>query len=1028
MKLHQIKNNTVSLIFLIGLAIGIRAQSFNEGFENLANLTDWYIQNNSTLPDIDWGGGDGTIFPAFAGTTNSYLSANFQSTSSSTGTTISNWLFTPTRTYNNGDVITFYSRTVTAPLYPDRLEVRFSNAGNGLDCGNTPTSVGTFTTLLLTINPSLTNTGYPQVWTQYTITLSGLTGPTNGRVAFRYFVTNAGPGGINSDYIGIDSYTYTSVVQPPINDNCTGAINIQQGASCSPTNGSVAYATESLPACSGVANNDVWYSFTANSTGAQVTVNGSTEFDAVYEVYSGNCANLTSLSCIDTGIEGESESGVVNNLTQGQTYYIRVHDWLDDIPNTMTFNLCVEQFTQCNLLQPIGSILETETCNSNTNGGCNSSPSTFQNLTCGDTIFGNCWANNGDRDLDWYRFQIYSPGNATWSAQAEFPYYLYLVDISNCAAPIILASYNFGACQTGTITYSFNSTGSYAAVIAPSTFNNYACGSYNDYIAWINLPNVPAQIQSSASQICPNGSATLSGIPIANYNWLLNNNSIGQGISLNASQPGNYSATYTDTNGCFSSSNVISITNLPLDDASFSYTTNTVCSGSSNVMATSILSGTYASSPAGLIFANSNTGEIDMSQSIEGNYVITFLTNSTCPNSSTQNFVITSNPIATFQYSDTVYCVNGQNQQIILGNGASVGTFSASSPNISVNPSNGEIDFSQSNIGTYVIYNTISASGSCSAVSDSVELTIQGPLISFPVVDTLCSDLGLVSIIATPSGGLFTGNSIENNQFNTALGSSLVTYTFTDVNGCSDDSSQLIIVETTPNLSFGQYNNLCSTDNLILLTLGEPSGGQYSGPGVQNNTFNPSEGVIGDNMIDYNYTSSNNCVYSTSGAIVVNQSPDIAFSPPLSTICDTAEAITLNNATPFGGEFSGPGVLNGVFDPSTAGVGIHTIVYTISENGCTSAASQNITVDLCLGIEDLTMNFIINPNPTNSSFYLTGFNENIKIKLYSPDGKLLFENEIFENQPIDISNYPSGNYLLKLFYNEQVFHLRVIKN
>jgi hypothetical protein len=1029
MKLYLLRNKIFALIVLLGLFNEAISQSYIEGFENLANLTDWYIQNNSVSPDADWGGGDNTIFPAQAGTTASYLSVNYQSSSSVTAATLSNWLFTPTRTYNNGDVISFYTRTVAGtPVYPDRLEVRFSNAGNGLDCGTTPTSVGTFTNLLLTVNPTLSTTGYPQAWTQYSITISGLAGPTNGRVAFRYYVTNGGPGGANSNYIGIDTYTYTSVVSPPINDNCSGAINIQQGSSCSPTNGSVAYATESLTACSGVANNDVWYSFTANSTGAQVTVNGSTEFDAVYEIYSGNCANLTSLTCVDAGVEGESETGVVNNLIPGQSYYIRVHDWLDDIPNTMTFSLCVEQFTQCNLLQPLGSILESETCNSNNNGGCNSVPAAFQTISCSDTIFGNCWANNGDRDLDWYSFQINSPGNATWSAQAEFPFYLYIVDVSNCSSPVILASDNFSACQTGTITYSFNTTGNYAAVIAPSTFSNYPCGTNNDYFAWLNLPNVPAQIQSSNSQICPNGTAVLSGTSNTSYNWFFNNNPVGQGITYNVTQPGNYSASYNDVNGCLSSSNIISISNLPLDDASFSFSSNTVCAGSPNVIATSVLNGTYSSSPAGLVFANSNTGEIDMSMSIEGNYIVTFLTNVSCPNSSSQNFVITSNPLASFQYSDTVYCISDQNQQVILDNGASIGLFSTSSPNITVNSSTGEIDLSQTNVGTYFIYNTISASGACNEVSDSVQITIQGPIIDFPIVDTLCPEAGLVAIFASPIGGTLNGASVENNQFNTALGSSMVTYTYIDANGCLDELSQYIIVETTPNLNFGQYDDLCSGDDVISLVMGEPTGGLYSGIGVQNNTFNPSQGVIGSNILDYNFTTSNGCSYATSGIIVVNQSPTITFSPAIPTICDTNQAFLLNNATPTGGVYSGPGVLNGSFDPSSAGVGTHTIQYSVSQNGCTSSASQNIMVDLCSGIYEEVINFVLHPNPTNSSFYISGFNEASKMYLFSSDGKLLQEIEIVEYQPIDVSNYPSGNYLIKLLINEQVYHLRIIKN
>jgi CSLREA domain-containing protein len=51
------------------------------------------------------------------------------------------------------------------------------------------------------------------------------------------------------------------------------------------------------------------------------------------------------------------------------------------------------------------------------------------------------------------------------------------------------------------------------------------------------------------------------------------------------------------------------------------------------------------------------------------------------------------------------------------------------------------------------------------------------------------------------------------------------------------------------------------------------------------------------------------------------------------------------NPQPAGGVFSGPGVTNNVFDPTTAGAGTHTITYTITDaNGFTSSVTFTITV------------------------------------------------------------------------------------
>jgi hypothetical protein len=183
----------------------------DEGFNTVAPLpTGWAAQNlSSPLGAIGWFQGNSGVFPAQSGPATSYIAANWQNTTTTGVGTISNWLFLPNVTLRNGDILRFWTRRV-ASSFPDRLQVRMSTNGASTNAGATATSVGDFTTLLLDINPTYTTTGYPTVWTQYSITLSGLPGPISGRLAFRYFVENAGGLGANSDYIGIDNVTYTT--------------------------------------------------------------------------------------------------------------------------------------------------------------------------------------------------------------------------------------------------------------------------------------------------------------------------------------------------------------------------------------------------------------------------------------------------------------------------------------------------------------------------------------------------------------------------------------------------------------------------------------------------------------------------------------------------------------------------------------------------------------------------------------------------------------------------------------------------
>jgi uncharacterized repeat protein (TIGR01451 family) len=187
-----------------------------EGFDDVSTLpgNGWAMINRSNpLGLTNWYQGVGTVFPAHSGViSTSYIAANYNNTTGAG--TISDWLLTPQIQLRNSDVFTFYTRVPTASPYPDRLEVRMSLNGASTDVGTTELSVGDFTHLLVAVNPNLDVGGYPETWTAYVVTISGLSGPTNGRLAFRYFVTDGGPAGNNSSYIGIDTFSYVPTPLP----------------------------------------------------------------------------------------------------------------------------------------------------------------------------------------------------------------------------------------------------------------------------------------------------------------------------------------------------------------------------------------------------------------------------------------------------------------------------------------------------------------------------------------------------------------------------------------------------------------------------------------------------------------------------------------------------------------------------------------------------------------------------------------------------------------------------------------------
>jgi len=212
---------SVPVVTLLGVvlmpwAASAQLSSFSEGFNNVSSMTGngWFFQNNSqALGTTGWFQGISGIFPAFSGSPTWYIAANSRNAGDGPGSdTISNWMLTPELNLFSGGIVTFWTRTVSSVNFPDRLQVRYSTNGSSTNVGTLATDVGDFTNLLLDINPTYSVSGYPNVWTQYTLNIPATF--SNGRLAFRYFVEDGGPAGSRSDYIGIDSLEFVSVPEP----------------------------------------------------------------------------------------------------------------------------------------------------------------------------------------------------------------------------------------------------------------------------------------------------------------------------------------------------------------------------------------------------------------------------------------------------------------------------------------------------------------------------------------------------------------------------------------------------------------------------------------------------------------------------------------------------------------------------------------------------------------------------------------------------------------------------------------------
>ena len=230
MKPNLITAAMVGFFFVAGASAQV-----NEGFENVFGM---FAGEGNSEPVAGWAGalqsfdfGPTGIMPgvdeacgffdAQEGPSYSYAAMNYHNVKSfSVGDTTSTWLISPEVSLEDRTMVSFYTRTIEASQFPDRLVVRLSTSGDSTDVGKFAGDVGDFKTILFDINPTHQVGGFPEIWTKFEVELNGFGGST-GRIGFHYFNEFMN---VNGHYVGIDT---VSVIPFLIGDvNCDGVFDL----------------------------------------------------------------------------------------------------------------------------------------------------------------------------------------------------------------------------------------------------------------------------------------------------------------------------------------------------------------------------------------------------------------------------------------------------------------------------------------------------------------------------------------------------------------------------------------------------------------------------------------------------------------------------------------------------------------------------------------------------------------------------------------------------------------------------------
>jgi PKD repeat protein len=293
---------------------------------------------------------------------------------------------------------------------------------------------------------------------------------------------------------------------------------------------------------------------------------------------------------------------------------------------------------------------------------------------------------------------------------------------------------------------------------------------------------------------------------------------------------------------------------------------------------------------------------------------------------------------------------------------------------------------------------------------------------------TLCNGTTLLLDASTPNATyIWQDNSTDSILNITQTG----TY-WVQVSRCHTSDTVNVTFTPLPLPVIGNDTTLCEGE--LLLLDATTTNASYL---WQDNSTNPIFNVTQQGTY---WTEVTNTCGSKSDTIIVNYNPlpNVSLSSFNSdTLCENASPTTLPLGIPTGGNYSGNGVGSGNFNPSTAGIGTHDIIYTYTDgNSCINSDTTIITVDICIGIDNINSDsgIIIYPNPSTGQFTIekpNDLNKEVQVKLLDATSKLILEKIIpigDQKVEMDIRNYSKGIYYLQLIVDDEIFIKQLLKN
>jgi len=547
---------------------------------------------------------------------------------------------------------------------------------------------------------------------------------------------------------------------------------------------------------------------------------------------------------------------------------------------------------------------------------------------------------------------------------------------------------------SGANTYSW-STGQAAAstTVNPVSNSVYTVtgtdlnGCKSTYTTAVVVNALPV-ISANSPSVCAGSTTTLTATGAGTYTWNATQASASMTVSPLANTT--YTVKGTDLNGCENTfTTQVTVNALPLVAAN----SPSVCAGSTT---------TLTASGASTYTWNATQASASMTVSPAGTtmYTVTGADLNGCE--STYTTYVTVNALPTVIANSPSVCIGGTTT--LTASGADTYTWNASmvSASMTVSPTANTV---------YTVTGT-DMSGCESTITTQVTVS------SLPVVSanspSVCAG-GTTTLTATgattytwsttQAAGSITVNPTANTVY---------TVTGTDANGCVNSFTTQVTMSAAPVITVNS-STICSGTTATLTASGVSSYTWSTGSNSSSVTASPSAATV--------YTVSGNLAgcpvaVSQTATITVSALPSVSIAAISSVLCNTTGTVNLAGS-PFGGTFTGIGIVGNTFSPQAAGTGTFVVSYSYTgANACSGIAHTNIIVANCTGVEELNraLAFEVYPNPASDDLHVSFPDmEPRTVSIYAMNGELVYSEKVQAMQhTLHISELSRGLYVLKV--------------